>query len=333
MHFGVAAAGLADLSDADDHDDIVASDHDGRVRAGTRRVGDGDAGRRAALLLPSRPPGPPRGGTPGPGHARPRDRAASGDDPGLVADGAERVRAQLGGPRRPRHQRHVAGSGRRRVDREGRAPACRPAACSAPSTRTTTPTRSSARSCCASPGLPSHLVEHGTLQAIAAHHRLGITAVYEPHAMEPRHIDVYRRLRDAGRLTMRVKAVPEYQRFTRPSDHQKSLAELASTLDGALAAVDVGDEWVRAEGITVSGRRNLRAWATCRGRRRTSTRSGTRRTATGSSRTKRSNRPSSSARAKGCDSTCVRWARPSTTSCSGSSNATACATASFSTAR
>ena len=77
------------------------------------------------------------------------------------------------------------------------------------------------------PGPPSHLVEHATLRAIAAHHRLGITTVYEPHAMEPRHIDVYRRLRDSGRLTMRVKAVPEYQRFTRPSDHQKSMAELA----------------------------------------------------------------------------------------------------------
>ena len=102
------------------------------------------------------------------------------------------------------------------------------------------------------PGPPSHLVEHATLRAIAAHHRLGITTVYEPHAMEPRHIDVYRRLRDSGRLTMRVKAVPEYQRFTRPSDHQKSLAELASTLDEALAAVDLGDDWVRAEGITVS---------------------------------------------------------------------------------
>lgn len=102
------------------------------------------------------------------------------------------------------------------------------------------------------PSPAAHLVEHGTRQAITAHHRMGITAVYEPHAMEPRHIDVYRRLRDAGRLTMRVKAVPEYQRFTRPSDHQKSMAELASTLDGALAAVDLGDEWVRAEGITVS---------------------------------------------------------------------------------
>ena len=103
------------------------------------------------------------------------------------------------------------------------------------------------------PGPPSHLVEHGTLHGIAAHHRMGITAVYEPHAMEPRHIDVYRRLRDTGRLTIRVKAVPEYQRFTRPSDHQKSMAELAATLEAALAAVDLGDEWVRAEGITVSG--------------------------------------------------------------------------------
>ncbi|HWM22259.1 MAG TPA: amidohydrolase family protein [Ilumatobacteraceae bacterium] len=102
------------------------------------------------------------------------------------------------------------------------------------------------------PAPPSHLVEHATLQAIAAHHRLGITAVYEPHAMEPRHIDVYRRMRDSGRLSMRVKAVPEYQRFTRPSDHQKSIAELAATLDDALIAVDVGDDWLRVEGITVS---------------------------------------------------------------------------------
>ena len=45
-------------------------------------------------------------------------------------------------------------------------------------------------------------------------------------------------------------------------------------------------------------------------------RSATRHAATGSSRTTRSSRPSSSAPARGCNSTCVRWARPSTTSCS-----------------
>ena len=102
------------------------------------------------------------------------------------------------------------------------------------------------------PGPPAELVGRGTLDGVAAHHRLGITAVYEPHAMEARHIDVYRRLRDTGQLTMRVKAVPEYQRFTRATDPVKSLPELAETLAEALAAVDLDDDWVRAEGITVS---------------------------------------------------------------------------------
>ena len=102
------------------------------------------------------------------------------------------------------------------------------------------------------PAPAPHLVAPATLAGIGAHHANGVTAVYEPHAMEARHIDVYRRLRDAGLLTMRVKAVPEYQRFTRPSDPMKSLDELADTLRGALAAVDLEDDWVRAEGITVS---------------------------------------------------------------------------------
>jgi predicted amidohydrolase YtcJ len=98
----------------------------------------------------------------------------------------------------------------------------------------------------------SDLVAPATLTAIAAHHAHGITAVYEPHAMDARHISAYRRLRDAGRLTMRVKAVPEYQRFTRPNDPVKSLDELAQTLRDALADVDIDDAWVRSEGITVS---------------------------------------------------------------------------------
>jgi len=76
----------------------------------------------------------------------------------------------------------------------------------------------------------------------------GITAVYEPHAMEPRHIDLYRQ----APRKMRVKAVPEYQRFTRPTDPVKSLDELGETLQAALGAVDLDGDWVRSEGITVS---------------------------------------------------------------------------------
>ncbi len=102
------------------------------------------------------------------------------------------------------------------------------------------------------PAPTSDLVAPATLDGIAGRHADGVTAIYEPHAMEARHIDVYRRLRDSGQLTMRVKAVPEYQRFTRPTDPVKSLDELMQTLHDALAAVDLGDDWVRAEGITVS---------------------------------------------------------------------------------
>ena len=76
------------------------------------------------------------------------------------------------------------------------------------------------------PGPPSHLVEHGTLQAIAAHHRMGITPCTNRTPWSPGTSTCTGGLRDTGRLTMRVKAVPEYQRFTRPSDHQKSLGRV-----------------------------------------------------------------------------------------------------------
>ena len=70
LHFGVAAAGLADLSDARDHDDIVAAITAVASGAGTRRMGDGDARRRAALLLPPRPPAPAlRGSSPTGSHS------------------------------------------------------------------------------------------------------------------------------------------------------------------------------------------------------------------------------------------------------------------------
>lgn len=88
--------------------------------------------------------------------------------------------------------------------------------------------------------------------AVSAAHRRGVTAIFEPHAMEPRHIDVYRRLRDEGRLHMRVAAVPELQRITRASDPRKSRAELHDTLRAAHGAVDERDPWVRVFGICVS---------------------------------------------------------------------------------
>ena len=80
----------------------------------------------------------------------------------------------------------------------------------------------------------------------------GVTAIFEPHAMELRHIALYQRLRDEGRLRVRVAAVPELQRITRPTDPRKTAEELHATLEAARAAVDVTDPWVRVSGICVS---------------------------------------------------------------------------------
>jgi predicted amidohydrolase YtcJ len=53
------------------------------------------------------------------------------------------------------------------------------------------------------PAVDFELVGPATRCAIAAHHKLGITAIYENHMMQKRDIDVYRQMRRDGDLTMR----------------------------------------------------------------------------------------------------------------------------------
>jgi len=88
--------------------------------------------------------------------------------------------------------------------------------------------------------------------AVAAAHARGVTAVFEPHAMDVRHVAMYRRLRDDGRLRMRVAAVPELQRITRANDPRKTPSELLATLEAAREAVDLSDPWLRVFGVCVS---------------------------------------------------------------------------------
>jgi predicted amidohydrolase YtcJ len=57
------------------------------------------------------------------------------------------------------------------------------------------------------------LVAPATRKAIAAHHRLGVTAVYENHFMQRRQIDVYRNLRDSRELKLRVATAQETDSF------------------------------------------------------------------------------------------------------------------------
>jgi hypothetical protein len=57
------------------------------------------------------------------------------------------------------------------------------------------------------------LVPSATRRAIEEHHRLGVTAIYENHMMLKRDIDVFRQLRNAGELKMRVMAAQETDFF------------------------------------------------------------------------------------------------------------------------
>ncbi len=120
LHFAAAAAGLADLADVTDHAGIVAALHRDRRVPPAGRLGDGDARRRASLLLSPRLPGPRRRRPPRSACPRSSDGAASGPRPSVVTHDAERVRVQLPRARCGRHRRHHARPRCRRVDRKGR---------------------------------------------------------------------------------------------------------------------------------------------------------------------------------------------------------------------
>lgn len=57
---------------------------------------------------------------------------------------------------------------------------------------------------------PQELWELGGLAGQQQMHKLGVTAAYEAHVMEPEHVIAWRSLRDKGQLTMRVHCAVDY---------------------------------------------------------------------------------------------------------------------------
>ncbi len=92
----------------------------------------------------------------------------------------------------------------------------------------------------------------GTIDAMARYNALGVTTVYEGHAMEAPLIEAYRMLRDQGALSVRVLAAPEAENYSLPWDGPLSLAEFAARLEQARAMVDVRDDLFRVSGVTLS---------------------------------------------------------------------------------
>ena len=100
------------------------------------------------------------------------------------------------------------------------------------------------------PGLEAAL--EGTKEAIAAYHRLGVTTVYEGHCMDPAMIGVYRMLRDAQALRLRVLTALEAENYAFPGSRPLSMEEFEANLEQALAMTDVSDDRLRVNGVTLS---------------------------------------------------------------------------------
>jgi predicted amidohydrolase YtcJ len=103
-------------------------------------------------------------------------------------------------------------------------------------------------------GIPFLSFEHllpGTVRAIEAYHRQGVTGVYENHMMEPVLIDAYRRLRGHDALRMRVLLSQEAESYGMPWSEPRETQDFAALLEQAAAAVDLDDPILRFNGLTI----------------------------------------------------------------------------------
>ena len=95
------------------------------------------------------------------------------------------------------------------------------------------------------------LVLPATRRAIATHHRLGVTAIYENHFMQRRQIDVYRRLRNAGELPMRVMAAQEADFLGSAWAQPREDDDFIRALEAAANSVEQTDDLFRVNGVSV----------------------------------------------------------------------------------
>ncbi len=105
---------------------------------------------------------------------------------------------------------------------------------------------------CQLPPLQPDAVLSGTRAAMARYNALGVTTVYEGHAMSEGLIGAYRMLRDEGALSLRVLAALEAESYALPWETSLSPDEFRAGLERARAMVARDDELFRIDGVTVS---------------------------------------------------------------------------------
>jgi predicted amidohydrolase YtcJ len=102
------------------------------------------------------------------------------------------------------------------------------------------------------PLLQPEAVLPGTRKAMAEYNRMGVTTVYEGHAMGQAEIGAYQALRAENALTLRVLTTLEAESYGLPWTRPLSMAEFHENLETALALTDVRDDLLRHAGVTLS---------------------------------------------------------------------------------
>lgn len=98
---------------------------------------------------------------------------------------------------------------------------------------------------------PQHILA-GTKRAMAQYNRLGVTTVYEGHAMGEGEIGAWQMLRAEEALTVRVLTSLEAESYGLPWTPALSDAEFDANLARARAMETTGDDWLRHRGVTLS---------------------------------------------------------------------------------
>ncbi len=99
---------------------------------------------------------------------------------------------------------------------------------------------------------PDWLWEAGALAGLKAYNALGLTGGYESHAMEPAHIEAYRKVRGDGALTMRIAATMDASDLTFDPTKVPDDDALLARLQLAKSWEEKSDPFFRFNGITLS---------------------------------------------------------------------------------
>ena len=95
-------------------------------------------------------------------------------------------------------------------------------------------------------------VPAGARRAMRFYNQLGVSTVFEGHAMSHAEIGAYRMLRDADALSVRVLTTLEAELHGLPWTAPLSMAEFRDNLEAAAAMESTADDFLRHQGVTLS---------------------------------------------------------------------------------